>query len=152
MKMKRILLVLCSTLGFNCCIMAQTVSSQITPNDIMDCFTEVGKDTLPILNACESKCLNYKFQKRRGTFDFSDKKVAFFVGNTGMSRITKIWYFDQLKKTVKVYGYIPLENVSVQLVFFNEKEAEMAGYDVVIFCESKKYISKKEAIYRLKKK
>ena len=141
-----------SIFQLSCDFWTDTVNYFKMPDDIMDCLAEVGKDTLPILNKCESKCLNYKFQKRRGTFDFSGKKVAFFTGNTGMSRITKIWYFDQLKKAVKVFGYIPLENVSVQLVFFNEEDAKMAGYDAVIFCASKKYISKKEAIDRLMKK
>lgn len=150
-KMERFFLILCSTLCFNCCALAQSVSPQATPNEIMDCLIEVGKDTLPTLNKCESECLNYKFQKRRGSFDFSDKKVVFFTGNTGMTRVTKNWYFNQLKEVVKVYGYIPLENVEVQLVFFDQEDAAQIGCDVAIFVASKKKISKEEAIKRLRK-
>lgn len=126
--------------------------SEETPNDIIYCLTEVGKDTLPTLNECESKCLNYEYQDRKGDFDFSGKKIAFFRGNTGRIRVSKEWYFRQLKETVEIYGYVPVKSLSIQLVIFNEKEAKMAGYDAVLFCASKKYISKKEAIDRLKKK
>ena len=151
MKMKKFFLILCSTFGLNCCLMAQIVSLENTPNDIMDCLAYVGKDTLTTLNECESKCLNYKFQKRRGTFDFSGKKVVFFTGSTGQSRTSKDWYFDQLRRHVNIYGYISLENADVQLVFFSQEEKEQTGCDVAIFIASKMPISKKNAIKRLSK-
>lgn len=68
-----------------------------------------------------------------------------------MTRVTKNWYFNQLKEVVNVYGYIPLENVEVQLVFFDQEDAAQIGCDVAIFVASKKKISKEEAIKKLRK-
>ena len=68
-----------------------------------------------------------------------------------MTRVTKNWYFNQLKEVVNVYGYIPLENVEVQLVFFDQEDAAQIGCDVAIIVASKKKISKEEAIKRLRK-
>ena len=56
----------------NC--IADTVNYLKTPDDIVNCLAEVGTDDIPVLNECESKCLNYLFQKERGLFDFSEKK------------------------------------------------------------------------------
>jgi hypothetical protein len=48
------------------------------PKNILECLLEMGKDTIPTLNACESKYLNFDFQKNRGIFDFSGKKNSIF--------------------------------------------------------------------------
>ena len=111
----------------NC--IADTVNYLKTPDDIVNCLAEVGTDDIPVLNECESKCLNYLFQKERGLFDFSEKKAAFFRGSGGRICTSKEWYL---------------------LVFFSEEEAKKIGYDVVIFLDSKRYIKKKDAIARLK--
>ncbi|MCR5424130.1 MAG: hypothetical protein K6E93_05120 [Bacteroidales bacterium] len=141
-----------SIFQLSCDFWTDTVNYFKMPDDIMDCLTEVGKDNYSALNDCESRILNYKYKNKRGDFDFSNKKVAFFSGNTGKIMNTKEWYFDQLKKTIDIYSYVPWESASAQLVFFNEDEAKQTSYDAVIFCACKKYISKKEAIDRLMKK
>ncbi len=132
----------------NC--IADTVNYLKTPDDIVNCLAEVGTDDIPVLNECESKCLNYLFQKERGLFDFSEKKAAFFRGSGGRIRTSKEWYFNQKKMAVRFYGEISTESPAVQLVFFSEEEAKKIGYDVVIFLDSKRYIKKKDAIARLK--
>ena len=129
---------------------ANAVNYPTTPEDILSCLAEVGKDDTPVLNECESNCLNYLFQKERGLFDFSEKKAAFFRGSGGRIRTTKEWYFNQKKMAVRFYGEISTESPAVQLVFFSEEEAKKIGYDVVIFLDSKRYIKKKDAIARLK--
>jgi hypothetical protein len=111
---------------------------------------KAGINNEPILNECESKCLNYLFQKERGLFDFSGKKAAFFRGSGGRIRTTKEWFFNQKKMAVRFYGEISTESPAVQLVFFSEEEAKKIGYDVVIFLDCKRYIKKKDAIARLK--
>ena len=60
-----------------------------------------------------------------------------------MTRVMKNWYFNKLKEVVNVYGYIPLENVEVQLVFFDQEDAAQIGCDVAIFIASKKRYQRK---------
>lgn len=150
--MKQLLLIVFLVVMLNNCTMGQNDSEGGMSIEVLCCLAEAGKDSNPSLNDCESKYLNYKFQDRRGDFDFSGKKVAFFKGNTGKIWASKEWYFEQLKGAAEIYGYVPLDGKSVQLRILNEKEAQLTGYDAVIFCGSKKYISKQEAINRLKNK
>ena len=43
------------------------------PEDIKLCLPDLGKDTLPMLNECESKYFNFCFQSVKDSFDFSEK-------------------------------------------------------------------------------
>lgn len=132
-------------------MLAQSVSQEKTPEDILSCLAEVGKDDTPVLNECESKILNYKYQNSRGTFDFYGKKVAFFSGSLGKFRISKRSYFENLIGSINLLGYIRQEGAYSPLVFFSEDEAKQIGYDVVVFTSSKKKkYSKIEAVTRLK--
>lgn len=118
----------------------------------MDCFADIGNDTLPLLNECESKCLNYKLQSIRGDFDFTGKRVAFFRGNLGQVRMSKIWYFECLKKMHVINGYIDPEYNKTLVFFFNEDDAIQIGLDAVIFSGCKKTpLTKKDVIKRIKK-
>ena len=141
--MKQLALILCMLFIFNSYLMGQEQLTENIPKDISDCLTKVGKDTLSTLNLCESKYLNCRFQKNKGTFDFCGKKVAFFKGNTGMIQSTK-------KDFINIKGFLPLG--SGQLIVFNENEARQVGYNAVIVVASKKYLTKKEILCRLKKK
>ena len=142
--MKRILLICSLTIILHPCIFGQIVThEEDSSNDILSCLEKAGINNEPILNECESKCLNYLFQKERGLFDFSGKRAAFFRGSGGRIRTTKEWYFNQKKLAVRFYGEISTESTAVQLVFFSEEEAEEIGYDVVIFLDCKRYIKKK---------
>ena len=145
--MKQLFLILCMSLIFNSCLMGQEKLAENTPKDILDCLTEVGKDTVSALNVCESKYLNYRFQKDKGTFDFCNKKVAFFKGNAGTIQSTKKDFFDKEKYFIDIKGFLPLG--SGQLIIFNENEAKQVGYDAVIVTSSKKLLSTKEVIKRL---
>ncbi len=144
--MKQLFLALSMYFIFSSFVMGQ---EENTPKDILDCITEVGKDTVRTLNSCESKYLNYEFQKDKGTFDFCCKKVAFFKGNVGTIQRTKKDFFDDEKYILDVKGFLPLS--SDQLLIFNEDEAKQVGYNAVIISSSKKLLSKKEVINRLKR-
>jgi hypothetical protein len=119
------------------------------PKDILDCLVEMGTDTLSTLNICESKFLNFCFQKEKDTFDFYGKKMAFFKGNTGTIKSTKKEYFD-VEKQLIYSGRFP--SPRGQLIIFNEDEAKKVGYDVVFIVYNKKYITKEDIIKRLKEK
>ena len=127
--------------------MGQEKLTENIPKNILDCLTEVGMDTVSTLNVCESKYLNCRFQKDKGTFDFCSKKVAFFKGNAGTIQSTKKDFFDAEKYFIDIKGFLPLG--SGQLIIFNKNEAKQVGYDAVIVTSSKKLLSTKEVIKRL---
>ena len=104
--MKQLALIFCMLFIFNSCLMGQEQLTENIPKDISDCLTKVGKDTLSTLNLCESKYLNCRFQKNKGTFDFCGKKVAFFKGNTGMIQSTKKDFFDKEKDFINIFNII----------------------------------------------
>jgi hypothetical protein len=126
--------------------MGQEKSAKNIPKDILDCLTEVGKDTVSTLNVCESKYLNFCFQKEKGTFNFCGKKMAFFKGNIGTIKSTKKEYFAVEKQLIQD-GFYP--SPGGQLIIFNEDEAKKTGYDVVFIVYNKRYLTKKEVIKRL---
>lgn len=147
--MKQLFLILCLSIIFNNSLMGQEKSAEDIKKDILDCLEEMGKDTLPTLNVCESEYLNLSYQKDKGTFDFCGKKVAFFKGNTGTIKSTKKEYFDVEK--LFIYQKESFYNTgSGQLIIFNENEVNKTGYDAVIISLSKKYIKSKEVVKRLK--
>lgn len=145
--MKQLFLILYMSLIFNSFLMGQEKLTKNIPKDILNCLIEVGKSTVSTINVCESKYLNYLFQKEKGTFDFCNKKVAFFKGNAGTIQSTKKDFFDKEKDFIDIKGFLPLG--SSQLIIFNEDEAKQVGYNAVIIFSSKKLLSKKEVVKRL---
>ncbi len=122
-----------------------------TPKDISECLEGMGKDTLPTLNVCESKYLNFYFLKDKKTFDFFDKRIIFLQGNTGTIKSTKKEYFDRLKQFVDQKGFFPESGIG-QLIIFNEDEVKKLRYDAVIISLSKKYLTKKDVFKRWEKR
>lgn len=129
--------------------MGQEKIAENIPKDILDCLTEMGKDTVSALNVCESKFLNFCFQKEKGTFDFLGKKMAFFRGNTGTIKSTKKEYFDVEKQLIHK-GFYP--SPGGQLIFLNEDESKKTGYDVVFIAYNKRFLTKKDVVKQLEKK
>jgi hypothetical protein len=146
--MEKIFPTLCLSVIFNISLMGQEKSAKDIPQEIIDCLVEMGKDTIPILNICESKFLNFCFQKERSIFDFCGKKIAFFTGNTGTIKSTKKDFFDEEKYFICQNRFLP--SGSNQLIIFNEDETKQVGYNAVIVSSSKKYITNEEIIRRLK--
>lgn len=149
--MKRLILVLFVLLSMNGYLKGQIESKSKTREDLILCLPQMGMDSLPILNDCESKYMNYCFQSIRGTFDFSGKKVAFFRGNTGTIPCSKDNYFAVVKKGFNMDSTLGLRFCG-WVCFFEEEEAKQVGYDAVVFYGCKKNLSKKEVIKRLNKR
>ncbi len=120
-----------------------------TMEDTLRCLWENEIDTTSTLSECESKCLNIWFQRNRGSFDFSQKNVAFFYSSDGVIRVSKHFFFTNLVKSIHRDGRDPLTTIYV--FYFEEKESSLTGYDAVIFDSCKKDLSKKDVIKRLKK-
>ncbi|MBQ3581080.1 MAG: hypothetical protein II975_08850 [Bacteroidales bacterium] len=149
--MKRLFLVLFVLVAMNGYLMSQNVATSDTHEDLIHCLPEMGMDSLPILNDCESKYMNYCFQSIRGSFDFSGKNVAFFTGSGGGVHISKTRYFNNKRKCYDQIGIIP-NNTAEQLIVFNQEESIQFGYDAVVISASHKWLSKKEVIKRLNKR
>ena len=145
--MKQLFLILCMSLIFNNCLMGQEKLMENISKDILDCLTEVGKNAVSTLNVCESKYLNCRFQKDKGTFDFCSKKIAFLKGNAGTIKSTKKDFFDKEKSFIEIKGFLPMG--SDQLIIFNNEEVRQVGYDAVIVSSSKRLLSAKDVIKRL---
>jgi hypothetical protein len=148
--MRQLFLILCLPVIFNILLMGQEKSAEDIQKDILYCLVEMGTDTTSTLNVCESKYLNFNYQKDKGTFDFCGKRVVFFRGNAGTIKSTKREYFNGLKQFVHQNSFLP--SSSGQLIIFNEDEAKQTGYDAVIISLSKKYLTKKDILRQLKKK
>ena len=131
----------------NNCAIGQYIPRK-APDEIVDCLEEMGIDTVPLLNECESKYFNYLFLDRKGFFDFRDKKIALFVPG---GRITKKRYFDLKKKYFRTYGYLDM-NPWPQLFVLKKEIGEQFGYDAVIIIGRKKRLSEKEVIRSLRRK
>lgn len=74
--MKHIFLKLLISITFTLMLSGQEKSLENTPKDILECLVEMGKNTLPNLNVCENKYLNFHFKKDKNTFDFFNKSVS----------------------------------------------------------------------------
>ena len=105
----------------------------------------LGKDNSCLLNEDESKFLNILFRQKRDSFDFTGKK-CFFLGGSGGGLIEEKNY---------IFRIANLDNSSwakcCQLIILNEEESLDNGYDAVIVIWSKRIISKKYALKRIRK-
>ena len=147
--MKQLFLVLCLPLILNVSLIGQEKSAEDIQKNIIKCFENMGKDTISIMDFCESKYLNFNFQKEKGEFNFCKKKVAFFRGNAGTIKSTKKEYFDRIKYFVNQKGYLPL--CTDQLVIFNEDQVAKTGYDAAIVYQSKRLVPINEVVRKLRK-
>lgn len=129
-------------------LLGQEKSLENIPNDILECIDKTGDNNSPILNECECKYLNFYFQKYKGAFDFCGKKIYFLKGNIGTIKSDKIEYFENIKLIISK-GMLPSLGMQ-QLIIFDKCEAKDIGYDVVVVLGSKKYLTKKDVIKRLK--
>jgi len=86
----------------------------------------IGIDNNPDINYQESKFLNSQLNTIRDTFDFSNKKVAYYLSLVGY--IKKLDYFKEAKQYLE-NG----QNMSLQLIVLNASEKKTTnGFDVII--------------------
>ena len=146
----RFFLLIFSMILFGC---STDIHSQIKqfndfPKEILEQMDKMGVEKSCTLTDLEGKYLNFRLAINTEVFNFCGKKVAFFKGNAGTIRSTKKEYFDEEKYFIHQKGYPPLG--SGQLIIFNEDEVKQTGYDAVIISQSKKYLTNKEVVKRLK--
>lgn len=80
------------------------------------------------LDKNESKLLNEYFDNKRGTFDFTDKKLCFISGSSGTVYITKQDYFSDIKKWAETNDRIA---TTLHVLTYKEK-IESGGYDAIV--------------------
>jgi hypothetical protein len=146
--MKHLLLILYISMAFNFISSGKENLLENIPKDILECLDKMGNDIYPTLNECECKYLDYYFQKNKGIFSFCGRKVYFLKGNTGTIKSDKKEYFEEIKLIIST-GILPSLSMQ-QLAIFDECEVKDIGYEVVIVSGSKKYLTKKDIVKRLK--
>ena len=103
------------------------------------------------INKDEAISLNDIASKLGITYDFTNKKVAFYTGSGGGARTNKQRFFSECDKIRKFYpkAMAPM----TQIYIFDEKERSKAdGYDaVIVYGSVKQFLSKKKLIRRLHK-
>lgn len=93
----------------------------------------LGFDNNPFINASESKYLNMSLLQQNTEFDFTNKKVAFFIGSSNYQLRKKQEYFLEVKECIK-----NKTRMADQFLVLNaEQKKESGGYDVFIISWSK---------------
>lgn len=105
----------------------------------------LGKDNNGLLNEDESKFLNNVFFEKKGNFDFAGKK-CFYLGGSGGGVIKEKSYFFRIANP-----YNSNWEKGCQLIILNEEESSFYGYDVIIVVWSKRIVSKKYALRKIRK-
>lgn len=94
----------------------------------------MGIDDNYILNKYEVEYFNVKFEKERGNFNFSNKKVAFFNSPGGSVMTDKVDYFI-LEKDRLSRSYT--SNFASLIIFNKQQKEKNGGYDAVVYYWSK---------------
>lgn len=116
------------------------------PEYILEQLDKLGVDNSPLLNSYESAYLNMVFKDSLNGFDFTEKRVKFIKIN---GECEKFSYFDMQKKYI-INKNSPCDN-GILYIFDESQKEESGGYDAAIVYWSKKILSIKEVIKRLKK-
>ena len=73
-------------------------SQKKIPDDFHSYESELGNDSLALLNKYESLYLNWLFQERRGLFSLEGKRVMFLSGNGGKRVCSKKQYYKNVRE------------------------------------------------------
>jgi hypothetical protein len=93
----------------------------------------LGANKNNILNGDESTYLNDAFMKKRGDFNFKEKKVGFFIGSSNYRLWNKQNYFEDVKGRLR-----DKTTMQHQLLILNENERiKSGGYDALVIAWSK---------------
>ncbi len=119
-----------------------------TDREIFKNIDSLGQDSNPNLTAFESDYFNQIFSKKRDSFDFTNKTIAFVTGSSGRTHSNKKRYFDlERDRIARDYSLN-----GGTLIRFNETEKKQSGgYDAVILYWSKILPTRKSLIKTLKK-
>lgn len=123
--MKKVLALLLTGLSLN-------LSAQLSE------WEKCGLDDSITLNQYEEGYFNEAFADRRGDFDFTGKKVAFFYGSSGTVPTTKANYFGGIKDSNDKDNYHTWFANGTQLVILTPEEKKLSGgYDAILISWSK---------------
>lgn len=116
-------------------------------SDILEYFSEMGKNQSVFLNNYESDYFNEVFKSSRNEFDFTDKKVGFIKGSNAGKISNKKEYFDCEKK--RYANDLSITNSQIY-IFNKEEKVQSGGYDAVIVSWSKVVVSHKSLVKMLR--
>lgn len=94
-----------------------------------------------LLNKEESAYLNNALQNNRGDFNFENKQVAFIVGSSGNTIVTKKEYFE---KYAKPSDDRRVASNRFMVLLTKEEKAASGGYDALVFTWMKVAFSNKQ--------
>jgi hypothetical protein len=117
------------------------------PQNILSNIYKMGIDTCLLLTELEGQYFNALYQVAEKEFNMSGKKVGFLTGNVGKNKSNKKIYFEWERSRLEL-NHLPLFG---KLYIFNAaQKKESGGYDAAIVFYTKKLLSIKEVVKRLK--
>jgi hypothetical protein len=122
------------------------------PQNLLNDMDKMGIDECLLLTDLEGKYFNALSLIEEKGFNLCTKKVCFLTGNIGSIKSNKKEYFIEERERLKVADYSRLSFFGFLYIFNTAQKAESGGYDATIVYGSKKKLSIKEVIERLKKK
>lgn len=135
-------------------ILSSYAQYEITKDSIQNQYLiskldSMGIENNYILNKYEIEYFNAKFEKKRGDFDFSNKKVAFFTGSNGSTLHNSKDYFSTEKdRFSKCYT----SNNSYLKILTEKEKIDSGGFDAIIIYWAKMHRSMKYYIRELQTK
>ena len=124
-----------------------TKSFDYIPKEILNDIDKMGVDGYLSLTDLEGKYINEIFQVE-ADINLSGKKVCFLTGNIGTNKSDKKTYFMIERRRVHSNSS---PHYSVLYVLNATQKERSGGYDGAIVYGSKKFLSVKEVIKRLRK-
>ena len=124
-----------------------TKSFDYIPKEILNDIDKMGVDGYLSLTDLEGKYINAIFQVE-ADINLSGNKVCFLTGNIGTNKSDKKTYFMIERRRVHSNSS---PHYSVLYVLNATQKERSGGYDGAIVYGSKKFISVKEVIKRLRK-
>jgi hypothetical protein len=117
------------------------------PQNILSNINKMGMDECLLLTELEGQYFNALYQVAEKEFNLSGRKVGFFTGNVGKNKTNKKLYFISERNRLELNN----SPLSGKLYIFNAaQKEESGGYDAAIVYYTKKLLSIKEVVKRLK--
>lgn len=139
--MKTLLIIVFLEVFLLCC-------SSIHKCNSIDTMRQTNEVNNLFLDTTEAEDLNRIFEINRKDFDFTNKKIGFIKGSTGLIKSNKRDYFDMQKKHSINENY-PCNNGTLY-IFDLALKKESGGYDAAIVYWSKMFIPIEKIVKRLK--
>lgn len=146
--MKKYIVISLATVLFSSCFFGKKVSTTTPVVTETVYVAEENTEYATWLNKEEAAELNAIFEAYRNDFDFTNKRVIFFMGSTGKLRSNKEHYFRMQKKYDNT-SYYNRDNGYLYIFDEDQREA-IGGYDAAIVFWTKNQLSAEEVMERIK--